>query len=119
MKKIAQFTLNVPNKLNNFGLTNSGYYFITTPSRIIGFDVQAPAGTKIKLNNIFAQNDSDYIIVGSNGLFSLDLSNYYTQITKIYFDFNFNTQEEPVIVDVIYEYTENKLQTVSTEEDND
>jgi hypothetical protein len=39
MKKIAQFTLNVPDKLNNFGLTNSGYYFITAPTRITEIDV--------------------------------------------------------------------------------
>lgn len=118
MKKIAQFTLNVPDKLNNFGLTNSGYYFITAPTRITEIDVQAPAGTKIKLNNIFNQIDSDYMIVGSSGLFNLDLNNYYTQITKIYFDFNFNTQTEPVIVNIAYEYIENKLQT-TVEENND
>lgn len=66
--------------------------------------IQALPGTRVKLNKA---TDQDYLLIGSTGIFELDLDNQ-TEITSIEFDYDSlknieKSNNAVLIVDIIYD----------------
>ena len=103
MKKVSQFTKNVPGISNSFS-TDGKYNYISVTGKILELGIQAPPGSRFKLNNkIESDTDRDTLIIGATGIYQLNLTDYYTKITKVYFYFNETVGTSPIIVDLTYE----------------
>lgn len=110
MKKIAQFTLNMPGKNNNFNFDDKGYY-ISTPGQILELRIQAPAGTIISLSTSDGLEDDEKIIIGLTESYYVNLERHHIPISQAYFNFNFDIDEQlkVVIVEATYYLEEEVL----------
>lgn len=107
--KVIQYRYYNDNNLNNYPSNATGDLFISgnafTTVPILQLGIQSLPGTKFKLNN-----SVDSIIIGSTGIYELDLENK-TEISSLTFDATSikNIGEKNgayLIVDVLYEDTE-------------
>lgn len=104
MKKVIQFTKNIPGLTDHFSSDGNGFHYVSVEGKILELGIQAPPGSRFRLNNkINSLAEKDTLVIGATGVYQLNLTDYYTNITKVYFYFNETQEKSPIIVDLTYE----------------